>query len=254
MGNVTQTMANVNAKILEKLILFLDESGLDNISKKIDPKYPLFGIGGSVFNEEKYHSSEDEKIRSFKRDVFGKDSIILRSYDIRRKQNEFQCLNDLGLCNRFKDEYDNLITKLDFTFVSRVINKEAHLKKYRHPFPPYEFALELLMESYSKILMRRNAIGCIMLESRDKKPNKQIRHAFINIMTKGTQFVPATQLTNTISTLEFSPKKNNINGLQISDLGIYTVTSASQHSNFTRRDFSVLQKKFDPYHGLKHFP
>lgn len=48
----------------------LDESGDHNL-KQIDPGYPVFVLGGVIFENDYARLRADEAIRAFKRDLFG---------------------------------------------------------------------------------------------------------------------------------------------------------------------------------------
>jgi hypothetical protein len=233
--------------------MFVDESGDDNLAT-INPQFPVLGIGGVIFDEAAYLATENQKIKDFKIAEIGNDATVLHSYDIRKKQKDFAFLNDPARLASFLAAYQSLVGSLNFSFVSRIIDKQAHLTKYPNPYNPYEWVMELILESYSKILYRRREQGKIIVEARGGTQDRALRHAYNLVMQRGTNYVSANQLQNTIMSLSFAPKTANINGLQIADISIYTVTATVLYQKFNRRDYLFLRPKFDLHHGLKTFP
>lgn len=74
-------------------LLVLDESG-DHGLKTIDPHYPVFVLGG-VIVEEQYHNDElTSRLNQFKRVLFGREDIILRTATIARQRAGFEQLKD----------------------------------------------------------------------------------------------------------------------------------------------------------------
>jgi len=235
------------------LIMFVDESGDDNMAT-INPQFPVLGIGGVIFDEAAYLATENQKIKDFKIAEIGNDTTVLHSYDIRKKINNFTFLNTPARLASFLAAYQALIGNLNFSFVSRIIDKQGHRTKYVNPYNPYEWVMQLILESFSMILYRRREQGKIIIEARGGPQDRALRKAYNLVMQKGTYFVSANQLQNTIVSLSFSPKTANINGLQIADISIYTVTATVLYKKFNRIDYLFLRPKFDPYHGVKTFP
>lgn len=235
------------------LIMFADESGDENLSK-INPQFPVLGIGGVIFDEISYLGTENQKIKDFKVAEIGNDAVVLHSYDIRKKQNDFAFLNDPAREASFLAGYMKLIGNLNFSFMSRIVNKEKHKAKYINPFNPYEWVMQLMLEGYSMILFRTRQQGKIVIESRGNVQDKKLRTAFNSIMQRGTFFIGANQLQQTILSLSFQPKTANINGLQIADISIYTMTATVLHNNYKRKDYLYLRAKLDPFQGCKTFP
>jgi hypothetical protein len=60
--------------------MFLDESG-DHSLKVIDPQYPVFVLGGVIADADYAHGELEERVRRFKRDLFGRDDLILHTAD-----------------------------------------------------------------------------------------------------------------------------------------------------------------------------
>jgi len=220
----------------------------------INPKYPVLGIGGVIFDDYDYVARENSKIKQFKTRVFGNDSIVLHSREIRKKTGAFTCLQDPALEASFKAEYDALIGDLQFVFISRIINKAAHRSKYVTPFPPYEWAVELVIESFARFLYRNRARGRVLCEARGAASDRRVKDTYTRLLAAGTNYISSSQFRNSITALSFVRKAQNVCGLQIADMSIYTATSATLYRNFKRRDYLVLKNKFDPYHGLKVFP
>lgn len=175
------------------LILFLDESGSDNLDK-IDPKYLILGVGGPIFEEEAYYKTESERIKQFKRNVFGSDKINLRLADNMRAQiGPFACIADSAKYAQYIAEFVALINDLQFSFISQIIDPTGHKNKYFKPHPPYELIKGFVMDSFSKILFRENAVGKIYAERRGSKPNNKVREAYKLIKQNGTAYVKASQ-------------------------------------------------------------
>lgn len=74
-------------------VMFLDESGDHNLSV-IDPQYPLFVLGGVIVDKEYAEGKLDREVRQFKRDLFGRDDIILHTADLTRNRNGFEWMKE----------------------------------------------------------------------------------------------------------------------------------------------------------------
>jgi hypothetical protein len=212
------------------------------------------GIGGAIFDKDKYDNSEDEKIKAFKREIFGNDQVVLHSHKIGKKLTPFECLKDPEREKVFIEEFNKLVLDLDFVFISRVIKKDRLVAQYVNPYPPYGLAITLIMESFANYLYRTKEKGKIVIESRGKKEDSEIIEVYNRILKYGTQYLTAEQFQRDTLGLQFRAKKDNINGLQISDMCIYPVTAAVTRGNYQRKDFKIVERKFDDYHGLKVFP
>lgn len=66
-------------------IMFLDESG-DHSLDKVDNSYPMFVLAGCIFDFDYYTNIVESELRKLKLKHFGKDDVILRSYDIRKQK------------------------------------------------------------------------------------------------------------------------------------------------------------------------
>lgn len=195
------------------LILFMDESGCDNLDA-IDPNYPILGIGGVIFDEKVYWNIEDERIRKFKRKHFGTDKTILRISDIRKRRGDFRCLVDKEKWANFLADYETLIRQSDFSFISRIIDPRSHRTKYNTPFPPYELVIGFIMESFVKILFRSNEVGKIYAERRGASPDSNVRRAYSAIKNSGTQYVSSKDFQQKLpEDIHFYDKKMNSSGL-----------------------------------------
>lgn len=236
------------------LTLFLDESGCDNL-EAIDPQYPIFGIGGPIFRDSRYYEVEDEKIRQFKREIFGSEDVILHSYKIRRRWGDFKCLDDPQKFAEFIDAFAELIGGLRFIFVSRIIDPSGHKLKYSNPFPPYELMMGFIMEGFVRVLNRHNETGKIYIERRGSVPDNKIRGAYNAVKNGGTQYVSSEAFQKVLpEDIHFRQKNDNISGLQIADMGICAVTTACLTGHYKRRDYKLFADKFDKRDGLKKFP
>jgi Protein of unknown function (DUF3800) len=67
-------------------VLFLDESGDHNLSV-IDPSYPLFVLGGVIMEEAYAREVLTPRLAEFKRQLFGREDIVLHTADITRNRN-----------------------------------------------------------------------------------------------------------------------------------------------------------------------
>ncbi|MDE0769826.1 MAG: DUF3800 domain-containing protein [Opitutaceae bacterium] len=72
-------------------VLFLDESGDHNLTV-IDPQYPLFILGGVIIDLDYAKTEVEERLRQFKRILFGNEDLILHTADITRNRNGFEKL------------------------------------------------------------------------------------------------------------------------------------------------------------------
>ena len=110
-------------------VMFLDESGDHNLSV-IDPQYPLFVLGGVIVDKDYAVGELTEKLAAFKRELFGREDLILHTADITRNRNGFERLKEPVFRQRFYERLNVLMAELRYSVVACAIRKDEHLSRY----------------------------------------------------------------------------------------------------------------------------
>jgi hypothetical protein len=72
-----------------------------------------------VIVEQDYAEGElTNQLNAFKQVLFGETDIVLHTADITRNRNGFEQLKDVAFRNRFYDELNDLMQRLDYTVVA----------------------------------------------------------------------------------------------------------------------------------------
>ena len=233
--------------------MYLDETGDHNLNK-INSQYGVFGLGGTIINDEDLQHISNE-LDSLKLGIFGNRNIVFHSVDLRKRRKEFVLLSNNNIRQEFYSKFNNFVIESPIQFISVFIDKLAHLKKYSSPYDPYEWSMGLIMERFVKILREDNAIGRIIVESRGKREDDEIRSAFIRAMFVGTQFMrPKTFQSVLKNELVFETKKSNGLGLQISDMMLYPVARALINDDPRNPAFQIVAAKMRAGYGCHIFP
>lgn len=99
--------------------LFLDESGDHNLTA-IDPTYPVFVLGGVIVDHEYADGELTDRVRQFKRDLFGRDDIIPHTGDLARNRNGFERMKEPDFRQRVYDGLNELMRTLEYKVVACV--------------------------------------------------------------------------------------------------------------------------------------
>lgn len=213
---------------------------------KIDPQYPVFVLGGCIVDLQ-YHQEEiSTKMSNYKKKLFGRDDFILHTADLVRRKGIFRKLTDADFRDRFYDETNRFMKKIDYMIVACVIRKDHHLKRYGiSAVDPYLLALRVLVERFAYEIRTtdKDKSGFIIAESRDETLDNQLRLAWMDLRTSGTEYITATELRRYITDLKIKKKLDNIAGLQIADL---VVSPIGRHvlGKKPKEDWKIIQTKF----------
>lgn len=233
--------------------LYLDETGDANLVK-INQQYPIFGLGGVLIPVEAERHLE-EQLGLIKKNLFGDEEIVLHSTDLRKARKGFEAMLNPQIRTKFYEDFNSYILDANATFISVFIKKTEHIKKYKSPYEPYEWGIELILERVAKIMHRETGFCRIVLESRGKKEDKAIKDAIIRHLFIGCRYVSAQSLRESISDeIYFQAKNRNGTGLQISDMMMYPVARAIINNSPTNPAYHIVSKKMDHIHGCRVFP
>ena len=244
---------------MEEYVMFLDESG-DHDLKKVDKNFPVFCLAGVIFEKEYYKHIARPKIDAVKNRFWGHADVIFHSRDIRKREGDFYILMDDEIREDFYDSINSIMDELEFTIIAIVIDKEKHIKRYQEKAEhPYNFALELIMERYSRFLERQGfSSGYILAESRGRKEDELLENVFEWLFGWGNYY---NGPLHNISNIGFKKKIENINGLQLADLIAYPIARKVINPEQDYKAFNILKNKFhsNGYNqiigcGLKIFP
>ena len=98
----------------------------------------------------------------------------------------------------------------------------------------------------------------IIIEKRGLAEDKKLAHHFQKLLYRGTGYVNPERLRAYRISITFKDKKENINGLQLSDLIAYPIARYVIDSTRANPAFDVLSGKFysrgAKRYGLKIFP
>lgn len=240
--------------------LYIDESG-DHGLVNLDANFPVFLLCGMLVSENNYRQLREE-INLIKKEFWGNKTVILHSRDIRKCQNEFQIMFDLNIKKSFYEQINKLISTGEYTIFASAIRKDNYIKTYgKLSNDVYELSLSFIIERtvfYLDSLPDTNKELHIIIEKRGKKEDKKLDEHFQRLLARGTGYVSANRLKALKLKIVFSDKKENINGLQLTDLLAYPIARYVIDKNRANPAFDLLVKKFyakrGKLYGLKIFP
>lgn len=240
-------------------IIFLDESGDHNLVK-IDPSYPMFVLAGCVFDMDYYINTVEPAIDKLKIDHFGKSSVILRSYDIRKQKGDFSCLVDKKKQDAFHSDFNELFSSLDFTVIASAINKSYLKNQYSDPDNPYHLCFEFILERIIMYLGRSKESMLIRIESRETHNDKKLAEVYSDFRARSGGYFDVSEIRSKINDLSFNQKTQNIAGMQIADLVAYPIGRWVLDKNKENKPFEFIKQKIHSKngkylnYGLKIFP
>lgn len=224
--------------------LFIDECGDHNLDN-YDPTFPIFTLCGILVSQKALNSLIKE-FKQLKNDVFGTDTIVIHSSDIRKRRKAFSALNDDGLRVKFLAGIEQILNRHgEYVIVSCTILK-AQLIKFcvrGEEADVYGLCLSYLIErGIFCVDNKENGNGriSIVVERRGKKEDKQLLNYYNGLRNRGTKWVKPERLRDRIADFSFSYKKDNIIGLQIADLVAYPITRHILYPERPNRSYETI--------------
>jgi Protein of unknown function (DUF3800) len=202
--------------------LFVDEVGHGDFSGCELPGEQYLGLTGVIMDVGYEQGDFAVRMNRLKREIFQTENVILHRREImNRVPPPFDRLN----CNATRATFDQgcmrLVENSNYTVLTVIIDKAEHLRRYTvWRFQPYHYCMTCLLERYARWLSRRNLVGDVMFESRDKKQNMKLAKAYRRLYKRGTEQVKdhVFQKSFTSRELKIQNKAANVAGLQLADL------------------------------------
>lgn len=228
-----------------KYYLFIDECGDHNLDN-YDPNFHVFTLCGILVSQKNLNSLT-HAFNELKNEIFGTDSIVIHSSDMRKWRKDFDVLQDENLRVRFFDGIERILKQHDvYVIVSCTILK-AQLNKFcvrGEEDDVYGLSLSYLIERgifCVDNLENGNGAISIVVERRGKKEDKKLLNYYNGLRNRGTKWVKPERLRDRISSFSFSFKKDNVLGLQIADLVAYPVTTHILYPERLNRSYEAIK-------------
>lgn len=240
--------------------LFLDESG-DHGLTRIDPQFPIFVLCGVLISQAEYENLKT-KIAALKTKFWGEKKVILHSRDIRKCDKEFAILLDGEVKKFFYEELNQIIEETPYEVIASAIDKDKYLKRYGLlNNNVYQISLSFIVERSIFCLDSKNTNSkklTIGIEKRGKKEDNELKAHFQKLLQVGTYFVSSDRISSYQTSIHFKDKKEDIVGLQISDLVAYPIARHILDPERANPAFDLVEQKFyrrgTRVYGMKVFP
>ena len=243
-----------------KYYLYIDESG-DHGLATVNPDFPVFLLCGVLVSADEDLKIQ-QSINNIKQTFWNGKHVILHSRDIRKCEKEFSILFDLELKKVFYEKINAVIQGQQYTVIASAIKKESYIKQYGRLTTNnvYELALSFIIER--AIFFVDDIRGTheieIIIEKRGRREDKKLGEHFQRLMARGTNYVSAKRLKNYKMKITFMSKRENVIGLQLSDLvaypiARYVIDPARANPAFDQVEPKIYHKGAKRY-GLKLFP
>ena len=224
-----------------------------------DPSFPVFTLCGIIMRENDYETTE-RKIIEMKRKYWKEKKIILHSRDIRKCEKGFEILFDLDIKKSFYEDINSVMKESCYTIIACSILKEPYIRKYGRVGDVYGLSLSYIIERTVFFLdSQENQVELyIYAEKRGKKEDSELLRYYNEVLDRGTYFVDSSRIKTYFKSFEFKDKRDNVVGLQISDLAAYPITRHVLDEHSVNYPFDILEPKIytqgGKRHGLKVFP
>jgi len=241
--------------------LFLDESG-DHGLNKIDPTFPAFILCGVMMSQTEYDLL-NVGFDAIKNKFWNSGNVIFHSRDIRKWQKEFSILIDPTTRQEFYQALETNVNQANYAIIASAIRKASFIKKYGVLSDVYAVSLSFVIERAIFYLDGKPDVAGlnIVIEKRGKKEDAQLLRYFNKLYDSGTSFVNSVRIKSIVKSFDFKDKKDNENGLQLSDLTAYPIATHIIDPQRANPAFDLLERKFYSSrsgnyqgYGLKIFP
>lgn len=240
--------------------MFIDESG-DHGLKTIDSSFPVFLLCGVLVSENEY-AHINSIVNQVKLKYWDNKNVILHSRDIRKCNNEFKILFDLKIKEQFYNDINSVLTSSNYKIISSAIDKISFIKKYgKLEDDVYEIALSFILER-TVFCLDDEIKNCdnleIIIEKRGKKEDAKLANHLNKLNQVGTFYVDVGRMKKYSIKYSFLDKRENNNGLQISDLLAYPIAKKIIFPEGVNISYELIKDKFyaknGKQYGLKVFP
>lgn len=223
--------------------MYLDESGDHNL-KNIDPRYPVFVLGGVIVDRTYARTVIDDRLRELKRHFFGREDIVLHTAEITRWKNDFAFMkHDEELKHRFIAALTTMMDDLDYQVVACVIDKSAYVARYGDSDDIYRYSLSLLVERFCYEIGNVPDGGMIYAETRRPDLDHGLNVTWEQIRRHGLRFAGHAKLDTRIIDLALKDKRLNVAGLQLADLVVSPI-GRKMLGKPSQGDWEVVERKF----------
>ena len=245
-----------------KLTLFIDESGTP-MYKGTTENNRYFTLCGCLFSLPELKKAQDSMLalkekywkdglfaykKGFQRVTFHMSEIASACKGFSNKNNPFSYIKEN--VHPFYEEYKQLIGDLDFFVFSVTVDKISMQNSYRHPYDPFAYAFELLLERVHHCVVYHYPDAAnglvIVIESSQRKEDALHHKHIMNVLTKGTSFKDSNCFT-CVKGVYFCPKRNtdgkSYYGLEIADFCAYPIKMYHVKKEVGSEEFNILQPK-----------
>ncbi|WP_427366637.1 DUF3800 domain-containing protein [Candidatus Caldatribacterium saccharofermentans] len=242
-------------------LLFIDESGTEcwNPRMSHDINERLLCLIGVIVRSDYYHNVFEGELLNLKKDVFGNPNIILHTNEIVRRKGPFSTLKDDKTDDKFQDQLKRLLSNSDFTVIAIGIDKDNHHVRYQErALNAYYYCFLMLLERFVFFLEKRNAVGRVFAEARNKEADKRLNNRYRQLFVEGTYYVTASQFRGRIQNKDkilFRTKTHKVAGLEVADIlsrfakkdvfrGYYSINT-KWGTRLEEDIIQIIQKKYD---------
>jgi hypothetical protein len=229
-----------------KYRLYIDEVGDPGLGASKDPRHRYLSITGIVMELGYVDKVVFPELEGLKKKHFhshADEPIILHRKEIVNKRYPFHPLRDEKIREAFDRDLLQLMSNLEYTVITVVIDKFEHKTRYQiWQQDPYHYCLRILLERYILLLKDVGLTGDVMAESRGGKEDMRLKRSYERVLTEGTEYVNSNAFEEYLTSgqLKVKQKSNNIAGLQIGDL----VAHPSFKATLVRRNRQGLPSNF----------
>lgn len=165
---------------------------------------------------------------------------------------------------KFYENLNTIVANAEFNVISVAIDKQRHIEKYgKIADNPYSICLSYIIERLIFCLDGANSFSKveIVIEKRGKREDGKLIAHYNEIIDRGTFHVSSGRLKSRIEGFSMVAKRDNNNGLQISDLCAYPIARHVLNAEEPYIPFTVIKNKIycskdgkiDGF-GIKIFP
>ncbi len=229
-----------------KYRMYVDEVGNSDLNASADPNHRYLSLTGVIFDLDYVNRTVFSTVEGIKARYFAShpdDPIILHRKELVNKRPPFAVLRDPKIEQSFNHDLLAMLTQLDYTVITVVIDKLEHQRRYTTwRFDPYHYCLTVIVERFVLWLNARDGQGGVMAESRGGKEDRRLKDSFARVHEKGSDYIKPEQFAARLTSrqLKVKNKSNNIAGLQIADL----LAHPSYRATLARHERQTLPANF----------